>query len=676
MKRYLSTLQSNYLYYYFIGIFLLILSLHFYYLLLFLIFFLIKFNKRFHHLTMIILLTIILVLYYSQKTIKINNSIDDNFLIVDSTTNNLNFKYTVKNKNYKFIIYSYEEFKIGEYINIIGQIKSFEKTRIPNGFDEFSYYFSNGVYGQIVNFKITKLNQRSFTYYIFNSKYYKNNSLFSKYINGSFNDETNDSLKSLNIIHLFSLSGLHIYILISLLKKMFVNYNLSNNTQNIIILTMIIILTIISNFKITLIRILIYQLLLYFKQRFKIEVDNFSLNQASFFILICFYPFLLFSKAYLMSYLIIQSIILLNPLFNEESFIIKNIYISIIINIVIIPFNNNLNLISIILSPIMTFFVTYLMLPVSLVSYLVPLLDNNLIMIFESLIIKLGQTNYSFNIGSINNNLIVLYFVLIIFILYSKKIKRIISLFCLILIVLTPLITIKLSNATLYFLDVGQGDSAVYISNDLVIVVDCYHSVGSFLKNKGINTIDYLIVSHSHDDHAKEASNLINSFNIKTVIVSKYDDNINLNHHNIIYAKNGLLIENSNTKLAFLNPIERTNNLNDSSLVFKLIYENTSVLFTGDIEFYYEQRLVSNYYYNLKSDLLKVSHHGSNTSSSDNFIKYVNPSYAVISVKSNNKFGFPHKETLETLKKYNVKVFRTDLNKTIKYKNQKVYLTQ
>lgn len=110
------------------------------------------------------------------------------------------------------------------------------------------------------------------------------------------------------------------------------------------------------------------------------------------------------------------------------------------------------------------------------------------------------------------------------------------------------------------------------------------------------------------------------------------------------------------------NSVISENNINNNSLVLKMMYGKISILFTGDIENMAEQRIISKYKNNaLNSTILKVPHHGSKTSSSEMFLKKVNPKYAIIGVGINNKFGHPSQSVIETLNKMNVEIYRTDL---------------
>lgn len=675
MKKYLNILLSNYLYYYLIGCFLFILALNIPVIFIVLIVYLIIFRQRYHHLTMMILLVCIFIVFIFTKNIEIENNVNKKFTVIDVVNKENTNEIIVKSKNKKYLIFTFNDYKIGEKILINGDIRKFDSNRIPNGFNRYNYYFSKGIYGEIINYQITKTNEFSFRHFLFNNGYINLDSLLFKFINGFDELEFRQNLKSLNILHLFSISGLHIYLIIYLLKKIFENVNLSNNQQSIIIILTVLIFVLLTNFKTTLIRILIYQILLQTKKIYNLKIDNFSIHNLSFLILLLIYPYLMFNQSTLISYIIITTIILLIPIFNNKNYFLKSLIISIIINLVTLPFNSSINIIGILITPIFNVIIVFIIFPLSFFTYFNSYYDQALFDMLQKLFSNLNKTNYLINIGKLSSLLIVAYFILLTISLILKNNKKILIILLLVILIFSPKIIIKLSNANLYFLDVGQGDSAVFINKDLVIVIDSYHSVGNFLKSKGINTIDYLIVSHSHDDHAREVATLLNTFNVKNLVLNKYDEK-NYLTNKIIFASSGLIINNSNVKIEFFNPIINNKSVNDNSLVFKLIFEDTSVLFTGDIEFETEKQLVSYYENNLKSDILKVSHHGSKTSSSDIFIKYVNPDYAVISVASNNKFGFPHLETIQTLLNNDCIILRTDINQTINFRNKKVYLTR
>lgn len=251
------------------------------------------------------------------------------------------------------------------------------------------------------------------------------------------------------------------------------------------------------------------------------------------------------------------------------------------------------------------------------------------------------------------------------------------------LILILLLLTIAPVKAALevHFIDVGQGDSILIQedkkTNILIDGGDRWNSVEdkvlSYLRENGVKTLDALVSTHAHSDHIGTLEAVINNFNVSQVYdpgkihTSKTFENylIAIDQNNIPFSTPGrgdeFLV--GNLKFKVLNPKSPVEDysLNNSSLVLRLEYEEVSFLFTGDIEKEVEKEIIAA---NLKldSNILKVAHHGSKTSSTNNFIDKVSPEVAVITVGEDNKFGHPDRVRLSALKRKNIKVYRTDKN--------------
>ena len=234
-------------------------------------------------------------------------------------------------------------------------------------------------------------------------------------------------------------------------------------------------------------------------------------------------------------------------------------------------------------------------------------------------------------------------------------------------------------NFTIHFLDVGQGDSCLITTrfNKKILIdggkgsKDEYdygeRVVGPYLLDNGIKRIDYLIVSHFDSDHCGGLFYILENFDVKNIIIGKQAEKysnlvefIKLQQKrrvNLISVEAKDVIEfDRETKIKVLfpdinNEISK-NKINNNSLVFKMQYNNTSILFTGDIEKEAESVLVNLYKEELKSDILKVGHHGSKTSSCEEFLKYVSPQIALIGVGKNNIFGHPNEEVIGRLEEF------------------------
>ena len=233
-----------------------------------------------------------------------------------------------------------------------------------------------------------------------------------------------------------------------------------------------------------------------------------------------------------------------------------------------------------------------------------------------------------------------------------------------------------------YFLDVGQGDSALirYPNNKLNILIDTGGMYSSslatnitipFLRALGMNEIDYLILTHGDYDHMGEAINLVENFKVEKVIFNcgEFNDLEQeliqvLIKKKIPYYSCIKELNVDNKKLYFLNNKDYDNENDNSSVVYTK-FGNYKFLFMGDAGVEVEEDLIEKY--NLKDiDVLKVGHHGSKTSSSEGFIDEINPKYSIISVGKNNRYGHPNKEVLDNLKES--KVYRTDQDGSIMFK--------
>ncbi len=245
------------------------------------------------------------------------------------------------------------------------------------------------------------------------------------------------------------------------------------------------------------------------------------------------------------------------------------------------------------------------------------------------------------------------------------------------------------------FLDVGQGDS-IFISTPggKNILIDggkraippySHFDAGKevvlpFLKNKGVKKIDTLIATHPDGDHIGGLLAVLDSdIQIDKVLDSGYKHTsytyrdflkkIEQRRETKYYQPRAGQILNwgDEVKAQVLSPAHLFHDSNNCSIVIKLEFGDISFLFTGDVEKEAEGEMVSRYSNTLKSTVLKASHHGSRTGSSLNFLKAVKPRVAVISCGRRNKFGLPHKEVMDKLARFKVKVYRTDYQGTITF---------
>ena len=227
------------------------------------------------------------------------------------------------------------------------------------------------------------------------------------------------------------------------------------------------------------------------------------------------------------------------------------------------------------------------------------------------------------------------------------------------------------------FIDVGQGDSELIIfPNGKSMLIDtgeyyAFSSVSAALKRENIVSLDALIETHPHSDHMGGMSKIIEEFKPKTLYMPDVKSEeaaylglleaINESKTNVVFISAGSEISlDDAVSVKVLSPaLSEYENENDYSAVIRTEFLNTSFLFMGDAENAVEEELLKSGQ-TLKSSVIKLGHHGSETSSSKEFLSEVSPKYAVISCGKNNDYGHPHKSTLNILDELKIKYFRTD----------------
>ena len=230
------------------------------------------------------------------------------------------------------------------------------------------------------------------------------------------------------------------------------------------------------------------------------------------------------------------------------------------------------------------------------------------------------------------------------------------------------------STFTIHFIDVGQADSALVLCDGKAMLVDGGNSadsslIYSYLKKHEITHLDYIIGTHAHEDHIGGLAGALSLATVDTVYcpVTTYDSDAFANFVKYVEKRDAsitvpleretFLLGSAVVEILACNVASDTNN---TSIVLKITYGETSFLFTGDAEREVEQYLIDNGF-DLSSTVLKVGHHGSETSTSYVFLREVMPEYAVVSVGKDNSYGHPTDEVLSRLRDADVKVFRTDM---------------
>lgn len=238
-------------------------------------------------------------------------------------------------------------------------------------------------------------------------------------------------------------------------------------------------------------------------------------------------------------------------------------------------------------------------------------------------------------------------------------------------------ITIDKEKLNILYLDVGQADSELIFYKDKLIVIDTGNlndgeKIISYLKKMNITKIDYLIGTHIHEDHIGSMQYFVKEFEIGNIYIPYNDTSVNTYYKNLLkeILNKNLQVEEVEVGNKFniedleceILAVDNTNpeDQNDASIVIEMTYKNNKFLFTGDATKEVEKKREWN-----DIDVLKVGHHGSNTSSSESFISQVKPEVSIISVGKDNSYNLPKQSVIDTLEKVGSKVYRTDEDGTI-----------
>lgn len=233
-------------------------------------------------------------------------------------------------------------------------------------------------------------------------------------------------------------------------------------------------------------------------------------------------------------------------------------------------------------------------------------------------------------------------------------------------------------EVTLHMIDVGQADSFLFVQEGKVALVDCgTRSTGKdvveYIKSLGITKIDYVFGTHPHDDHMGGMYDVITNFEIGKIIIPKVKEGqVTTNwyiklmkqivdgNYEIEYSKTGneYPLGDAKIQIVWQSELEQ-DNINNYSNIIKVSFGDMDVLMTGDAETEIEEEVLKSGV-QLDAEILKIGHHGSDTSSSNEFLDAVDPEYGLISAKVGNKYEHPTKDTMQKLQQREVEVYRTD----------------
>ena len=235
------------------------------------------------------------------------------------------------------------------------------------------------------------------------------------------------------------------------------------------------------------------------------------------------------------------------------------------------------------------------------------------------------------------------------------------------------------SSFTMYFIDVGQADSTLVVCDGKTMLIDGGNAADSdliytFLKDRGVSRLDYIVATHAHEDHVGGLAGALNYATADMALCPVTDYNSKAFGNFVKYLgeqgisitvpKHGDTYKLGSAEVQVVGPIHPSDEPNNSSIVLRITYGETIFLFTGDAERVEEADILETGY-DLSATVLKAGHHGSDTSTTYPFLREIMPQYAVISCGKDNPYGHPHENPLSRLRDADVTVYRTDMQGTV-----------
>ena len=594
-------------------------------------------------------------------------------------------------------MFYYDDFDLNEgdkvTVNVLLSTPSI--NTIPNTFNYQKYLYNNGIYkvGIVNKIEVIKKNNN-----ILNnlksslSKKVSFNPYLKLFILGDKKgiDESYNYYKDIGVAHLLAISGMHVGVFVSIMRKIL--FFLSKKSQNKFISIVLLFYAFITGFSASILRVVVFFIINSINKDYDFKLSRMKVFLLSLYFLILINPFFITNVGFLYSFACFFTMIIINKYLHKNYFknlVIITFYMTLFTLPITVSLNYEINLMVFVSNFLLIPFVSYILFPFALVTVLFKFLNpifTFLTFIMEKVAYYLSIVNFAkIIIPKTSIVFVIIYYILLIFFIYFNKKRYLVFLINLIIII--KIIPFFNTFANIIFLDVSQGDSILYITKNQskVYMFDTggirNKSVSDnslmYLKSLGISKIDYLILTHGDFDHMGDAINLVENFKVEKVIFNcgvfndleqeliKELDKKKIKYYSCIKKLN---IDNN--KLYFLQTKEYDNE-NDNSNVIYFKYGTFKFLFMGDAGIEKEKDILEKY--NI-SDVyvLKVGHHGSKTSSDKKFIDEIKPKYSIISVGKNNRYGHPNKEVLNNLKQS--KVYRTDQDGSIlfKIKNDKL----
>ena len=669
---------------------------------------------------------------YEKFYKNIRNEIEIEAIIISEAKDADYYKvYNIKSRDKRFILYTNNvNLKYGMRIKIRGNFLEPEERRNYKGFDYKQYLKTRKIYGSIKSNNIEIIGKEQTNIIARTSNNVRNkiietaNKILPNYTQGLLvgiligektkipeNIIENFSISSLS--HILATSGTHISYIILGITYLLLKSKIPKRTSYFLINLILIFFMFIVGFTASVVRASIMGILLISGKIVHRKPDVLTSMAISLIITLSYNPFSIQDIGLELSYLGTLGIVILNrpiknyiinklPKIPKQIIEIVSVTVSaqiLIIPILILKFNTvslTFILSNIIAIPITGIIILYGYINIFVgifaikVANKMSIILNILLKIIISISNIISKLPFSKILIPTPNIIYILLYYLIILNFQKEKYLKILLITLILILSINVIYSIFPQQLEIHIVDVGQGDCQLIITpRGKVMIIDGGEKENvllEYLLDKQIMKIDYMMISHFDSDHCYNLIEILENLKINNLIVSRQIEETELfnriikicqqNGTNVIIVEAGKEINiDKEIKLKILWPtrdINEINSINNNSIVARMEYNQFSMLFTGDIEETVENRLIEIYSKELlNTTVLKVAHHGSETSSNEGIIKLIAPKISVIGVGKDNKFGHPNKEVIRRIEEQNSQLFRTDLNGEITIKVNK-----
>ena len=644
-----------------------------------------------------------------------------NILIVDGVFCDDGYKYIGKYDKKKFYVFSQKKFRIGDVVNCNFEIRAPSWQRNYGGFDYAFTLKTKGIDGNIKINKVFEVQHSKSFYYAYCNKIVdlriEINNFFNKNLKkdlasiiigiligdkSGMDGRVIEDFQNANLSHLMAVSGAHFIYVVGFLEYICKFLKNKRKSQVFFIIGILFFMKL-TQYTPSVVRAGIMTIMAILSSVFKRKSDIYTNLAISSLVLIIKNPYSIFDIGAILSFSGVLGIAYFQDKFkliyqNYEGrflWLLDSISITIAANIFIIPimvyYYNTISftfiIANLVVAPLLGVliilgFITFIF----KFKFLIVLLSF-ILKLFFFLVKFMGKLPFSTVLVCYGSFIFVIAYYFIVYFLIKRK--MLLAILTIVVMIIANFNFLPKNKLYINFVDVGQGDCMLIRYNGMNFLIDSGGGISAedydvgkntllpYLIDRKVYKIDYIIVSHFDADHCRAFLHVMKYIKVKNAIIAKQFKNsrmysefleiANKKKINIIYVKENDHFKFKDFRIDIYNPNDEAimeNVMNNNAILNMLRFGRINILCTGDLEKIAEDAIITRYSNSniLKADILKVGHHGSITSTSDDFLKLIMPRMALIGCGKNNKFGHPNQFILNKLSAIGCKIYRTDLN--------------